>query len=54
MKLSKNAQKGKADELKCRCGGTVHCVSLFRNGKLKTMARCTDCKREARKPRDLS
>ena len=41
---------GAPDVLLCACGGVVKMVSVFCNGKLKNVARCTKCGDKRRKP----
>jgi hypothetical protein len=52
--ISKNARKGETTQkLVCRCGGTIKMVTIASGGKLRHVARCINCNREARRPKDL-
>jgi len=53
MKRSKNAQYGVSDKLLCSCGAEIQVVNLFTNGKMRTLARCPKCHKEARRPSEL-
>lgn len=41
------------DVLLCGCGGVVKMVSVFKNGRLREMARCTGCGDKRRRPREF-
>jgi transcription elongation factor Elf1 len=54
VKKSKNARTGtSAQTFTCHCGGQIKMVTVMRKSKLKNVARCMSCKKEARKPREL-
>ena len=51
---SKNARRGiVAQKNFCSCGGEVKIKSVFKNGKLKQYAYCTECNRIERRPKDF-
>lgn len=53
QKISKNARREGAQELKSRWGGKIVMKSLFENGKLRHYAECEQTGKTARRPRDL-
>ncbi|MEM5948810.1 hypothetical protein WKV44_09690 [Spirochaetia bacterium 38H-sp] len=53
-KVSKNAKVNRgAQKLLCSCGGEIQVKAVFENGKLKTHAVCSKCKKTGRRPKDL-
>lgn len=53
--ISKNARTAgsKTQKFFCKCGGEVKSVSIFKNGKLRVIARCGSCNKEERSPADF-
>lgn len=52
--ISKNARAGTgAQKLICKCGGEIKMFNVFKGGKMRPIARCQKCNKEARKPKDL-
>ena len=44
---------GNPDKFLCMCGGVVKMVDVFRNRKLRPVARCTKCGDKRRKPSEF-
>lgn len=53
MKKAKTGQHVHEAEHRCMCGGVVKMVSVFENGKLRNVARCTKCGDKRRKPSEF-
>ena len=54
MKHAKTAHREMvAEQFLCPCGGRIKMVDVFKNGKLRHVARCVKCEREERKPSDF-
>ena len=52
--LSKNARGGVGTEkFYCSCGGEIKMKTIFTNGKLRNVAKCEQCNKVERRPRDF-
>jgi hypothetical protein len=52
--MAKMRNQGKNRQVHyCGCGGQVSMVVQVKNGKMRNVARCAECRCEARKPSDL-
>ena len=53
--ISKNARTAgsKTQKFLCKCGGEVKSISVFKNGKIRVIARCATCNKEEKSPKDF-
>ena len=54
-RTSKNSRTAsKTEVFYCKCEGVVKMITIATRGKMRHIARCSKCGKEARRPRELA